>query len=80
MTSATELFFSVKTEAKQLHYQFSLPLSGQAGLVRLQLPEQAPPLEVGENYQWFLALKCEGQLRPGSPFVDGWVSILPPHP
>ena len=72
-TPATDVFFSLKTETKQLHYQFSMPLSGEAGILQLQLPEQAPALALGQHYQWFLALKCKGQLRPSSPLVSGWV-------
>jgi hypothetical protein len=76
-TSATAVFFSLKTESKQLHYQFSLPISGKAGILQLQLPKQAPALELGQHYQWFLALKCQGQLRPSSPIVSGWIQRIP---
>ena len=48
-TSATEVFFSIKDEAKQLHFSTHVPISGQAGLVSLTLPEQAPALEAGEE-------------------------------
>jgi hypothetical protein len=77
-TSATEVFFSLKDEAKQLHFETSIPISGAAGLLSFQLPEQAPVLEPGKNYQWFLAVKCNGELRPSSPFVDGWVQRVVP--
>lgn len=79
-TSATEVFFSLKDETKQLHFEASLPISGKAGLFRFQLPEQAPALEPGKHYQWFLAVKCNGKLRPSSPFIDGWVQRVLPEP
>lgn len=72
-TSATEVFFSIKGEDKQLHYEASLPISGKAGLLSLNLPDDAPALESGKHYQWFLAVKCNNELRPSSPFVDGWI-------
>lgn len=77
-TTATEVFFSLKDEAKQLHFAASVPISGKAGLFSFQLPEQAPALEPGKHYQWFLAVKCDGELRPSSPFVDGWVQRVIP--
>jgi hypothetical protein len=78
-TSAKEVFFSIKDEAKQLHFETSLPISGEAGLLSLTLPDQAPALEVGKHYQWFLAVKCNGELRPSSPFVDGWIQRVQPN-
>jgi hypothetical protein len=42
------------------------------------LPENSPALEVGKNYQWFFALKLEGNLTPSSPFVDGWIKRITP--
>lgn len=77
-TSATEVFFSLKDEAKQLHFETTMPISGEAGLISLQLPEHAPALEPGKHYQWFLAVKCNGELRPSSPFVDGWIQRVQP--
>ncbi|PZD72086.1 hypothetical protein C1752_04081 [Acaryochloris thomasi RCC1774] len=78
-TSATEVFFSLKDEAKQLHFETSLPISGKAGLFSFQLPAQAPALEPSKHYQWFLAVKCNGELRPSSPFIDGWVQRVIPN-
>ncbi|MGB7416434.1 MAG: DUF928 domain-containing protein [Thermosynechococcaceae cyanobacterium] len=76
-TSATEVFFSIKSEDKRLHYETSLPISGKAGLMSVTLPKNAPALESGKHYQWFLAVKCNNELRPSSPFVDGWIQRVP---
>ncbi len=78
-TSATEVFVSIKDEAKQLHFETTVPISGKAGLLSFQLPETAPALETDKHYQWFLAVKCNGVLRPSSPFVDGWIQRVLPN-
>jgi Domain of Unknown Function (DUF928) len=76
-TGEKEALFSIKDEGKQLHYQMNVPISGAAGLVAIQLPEEAPALEVGKNYQWFFALKCGGKLHPSNPLVSGWIQRAP---
>jgi hypothetical protein len=77
-SSAQEAVFSLKDESKQLVYQMSVPLSGKSGVVAVQIPENAPALEVGKNYQWYFAMKLEGSLSPSSPFVDGWIKRITP--
>ena len=77
-SSAQEAVFSLKDESKQMVYQMSVPVSGKSGIVAIQLPENSPALEVGKNYQWFFALKLEGNLTPSSPFVDGWIKRITP--
>jgi hypothetical protein len=76
-TGEKEARFSIKDEGKRLHYQMNIPISGEAGLVAIQLPENAPALEVGKNYQWFFSLKCGGKLHPSNPLVNGWIQRLP---
>ncbi len=77
-STAQTAVFSLKDEAKNLHYQMSVPVSSEGGLVKIQLPEAAPALEVGKSYQWYLALQLDGELTPASPFVDGWVKRIEP--
>ncbi|MDY7013414.1 MAG: DUF928 domain-containing protein [Cyanobacteriota bacterium] len=79
-SNAKEAVFSVKDENRNLLYQMVVPVSGQEGVVTLQLPETAPPLEVGKNYQWYVALKLDGELTPRSPFVDGWIKRIEASP
>lgn len=76
-TGENEALFSIKDEGKQLHYQMKVSISGAAGLVAIQLPENAPALEVGKNYQWFFSLKCGGKLHPSNPLVSGWIQRSP---
>ena len=77
-SSAQEGVFSLKDEAKNLVYQMTVPVSPTGGVMAITLPESAPELSVGQNYQWFFALKLDGSLTPASPFVDGWVQRIEP--
>ena len=70
-TSANKVFFSWQDEDGNEHYQTILPMEQESGIVSLTLPETAPPLQVGKNYQWAMALMCDGKLQPDSPIVRG---------
>ena len=45
----------------------SLPNSG--GIVQIPIPEDAPPLVIGQEYEWILTISCRsgGLFPPGSP-------------
>jgi Domain of Unknown Function (DUF928) len=77
-SNAKEVVFSLKDEAKNLKYQTTLSISGIPEVVAIQLPEEASALEIGKNYQWYVALKIDGQLAPSTPFVDGWIQRIAP--
>ncbi|MGP1374999.1 MAG: DUF928 domain-containing protein, partial [Almyronema sp.] len=77
-SNAQSAVFSLKDENRNLVYRMEIPVSGEAGIVTVQLPEEAPLLEVGKNYQWYLTLKLDGNLTPASPFVDGWIQRIEP--
>ncbi len=79
-TSAQKVFFSWQDENNNDHYQTILPVENKAGIVSLTLPDEAPPLEVGKNYQWSLALMCNGQLQPDSPIVQGAIQRVEIEP
>jgi hypothetical protein len=70
--------FSLKDKQGKLHYQQTVPVTGQAGIMAIQLPATAPALELGNDYQWFFALKIDGDLSPSTPYVDGWVQRIQP--
>ena len=72
-TSAQKVFFSWRDEHNNDHYQTILPIENKAGIISLTLPEDAPPLEVGKNYQWALAIMCDGRLQPDSPIIQGQI-------
>lgn len=70
-TSARKIFFQIEDENEENSYQTIMPITGNPGILRITLPQDAPPLEVGKNYQWALALICDQKLRPDSPIVQG---------
>ncbi len=77
-SQAEEAVFSLKDDAGNTQFQMTLPVSGWAGVLTLQLPPDAPALEVGKNYQWFMALKVDGVMNPATPYVDGWIQRIQP--
>jgi hypothetical protein len=72
-TSANKVFFSWQDENDREHYQTIVPMENTAGVISLTLPEDAPPLEVGKNYHWAIALMCDGKLQPDSPMIQGQI-------
>jgi len=77
-SNAEEAIFSMKDEAGNMHHQMTIPVVGKSGVMAIQLPADAPPLAVGKNYQWFVALKLDGQLSPSTPYVDAWIERIQP--
>ncbi len=76
-SNAQEAVFSLKDEAGNMQHMMTIPVAG-TGVVSVKLPNDAPALAVGKNYQWFLALKINGQLSPSTPYVDGWIQRIQP--
>jgi Domain of Unknown Function (DUF928) len=77
-SNAQEAVFSLKDEAGNMQYQMTIPVAGKSGVISVKLPNDAPALAVGKNYQWLLALKLDGQLRPSTPYIDGWIERIQP--
>ncbi|MEH1830593.1 MAG: DUF928 domain-containing protein [Nostoc sp.] len=77
-SNAQEAVFSLKDEAGNMQHQMNIPVAGKTGVIAIKLPANAPALTVGKNYQWFLALKVDGQLSPSTPYVNGWVQRIQP--
>ncbi|MBN3872837.1 DUF928 domain-containing protein [Nostoc sp. JL33] len=75
-SNAQEAVFSLKDEAGNMQHQMKIPVAGKTGVIAIKLPANAPALTVGKNYQWFLALKVDGELSPSTPYVDGWVKRI----
>ncbi|MEA5618380.1 DUF928 domain-containing protein [Cronbergia sp. UHCC 0137] len=78
-SNAEDVVFSIKDEAGNMHHQMTIPVAGKSGVIAVKLPNDAPALAVGKNYQWFLALKLDGQLSPSTPYVDGWIERIQPN-
>ena len=65
--AAKELFFSLRDENDNPVYQQKIALSGEAGIISVKVPDSAPGLEIGKNYQWAFIVVGEQGLRPDSP-------------
>jgi Domain of Unknown Function (DUF928) len=66
-------FFSIQDEDRNGLYQAYIDIPENRGIISVTLPEDAPPLEVGKNYEWhFVAITGE-TLRPDSPQISGWI-------
>jgi hypothetical protein len=73
-TASKEVFFSLQDANRNHHYQTTFQISGKSGIVALTLPDDAPELEIGEEYVWYLApIAPDGILRPDNYGVNGWV-------
>ena len=78
-TDTREVFFSLQDENRNHHYQTTLEISGQGGIVSVTLPKHLPGLEIGKNYVWFFAPIARGDiLQPDNYGVTGWVKRVKP--
>ncbi|MBO3457221.1 DUF928 domain-containing protein [Aetokthonos hydrillicola Thurmond2011] len=77
-SNAQKAIFSLKDEAGKMQYQMTIPVAGKTGVISVNLPKDAPPLAIGKNYQWFLAVEVDGRLNPSTPYVDGWIERVQP--
>lgn len=55
------------------HSQQSIDVEGKAGIVGIKLAEDAPPLEIGKNYQWIITLVCSDRPNPNDPLVTAGI-------
>lgn len=78
-SNAEQAVFSIKDETGNIHYKMTVPVAGLTGSLAIKLPLLAPALAIDKNYQWFLALKVDGELSPSTPYVDGWIKRIQPN-
>lgn len=71
--SEQKVLFSWRDENNNDHYQTMLTLNHPGGVLSLTLPSDAPPLEVGKNYLWGLAIIPDGNLKPDTPAIEGQI-------
>jgi hypothetical protein len=75
-TMAQEALLSFRGITVDYTQRVFLPLPDQPQVVGLTLPQNAPPLVVGEEYQWSLAIVCEDFLKPSDPLFRGWMERI----
>ena len=73
-TSATTAFLAVRDAEENYDYQTIVSIGDRSGIISVDLPNDAPALEIENEYKWSLILMCDGKLRPDSPVVQGDVT------
>lgn len=72
-TSAKTIVLSIRENGQQFHSQTVIPIQNSPGILEIKLPQSAPPLEIGKNYQWAVVLVCGEKPRPDDPAIVSWV-------
>jgi Domain of Unknown Function (DUF928) len=54
-------------------YEATVNLPEQPGIMAYTLPDNAPALETGKRYRWFLSVPCNADESEAKATVDGWV-------
>ena len=72
-TGVREIFFSLRNESGRHLFQGTVALPGEVGIARVEMPAEAPSLEVGENYLISFVAVCGANIKPDSPRADVWV-------
>ncbi|MBK4732815.1 DUF928 domain-containing protein [Oxynema sp. CENA135] len=73
-------FALLDEERKAVIYESIFQTRGQAGLISLQLPENANliPLELNKKYRWYFSIVCDPEDRAGDIAVEGWIQRVEP--
>lgn len=73
-TSAKQVVLKFEDESGSSSSQpVFLEIVSHSGIASFRLPANQPPLIVGKNYQWSLAVVCGEMLQPSDPVFQGWV-------
>ncbi len=72
-TSADNAEFSLRSRDGRGVYRTTVALTNTPDIMSITLPAQAPPLEVGKQYTWSLAVICNQNDRVEDRFVTGTV-------
>jgi hypothetical protein len=72
-TSARQVLLSFRDPEGDYYHRVRLPIEGNSEISSFRLPEDAPPLSVGNNYQWMLTAICGETPTPDDPVLTGWV-------
>lgn len=64
----------VKDETEDYYYSQQLKIPATGGVVKMNLSKDAPPLEVGQNYTWFLRIQCNKTLQPEDPQISASIT------
>jgi len=70
-TAAKKAEFVLKDESRKDVYRKSFSLSGEAGIIEVQLPPNTS-LQIGKKYNWYFTMFCNPQDRGQSVFINAW--------
>jgi hypothetical protein len=76
---AKEALFTIKDEKGNKHYQTTLKLPQNPGLMKINVPDSMSELVKGNKYNWSMLLVCGEDIEPDSPFVEGWIERVSPE-
>jgi hypothetical protein len=65
---------TVKDQTEDYYYSQKLTLPATGGIIKMTLTEDAPPLEVGQSYTWFLRIQCNAYLEPEDPQISAIIT------
>jgi len=68
-----EAEFVIIDENEKDVYNARFILTKPPGIVRLQLPDTMPALQVGKRYRWVFSVMCNPSNRSGDASVNGWL-------
>ncbi|NJK52861.1 MAG: DUF928 domain-containing protein [Leptolyngbyaceae cyanobacterium SU_3_3] len=71
-------FLLMSDNDTQIVYETILTLPSASGIVEFTLPAQAPALEVGKQYHWYLTIACSPDDFDNGMRVEGWVERANP--
>jgi hypothetical protein len=72
-TQAKQISLTIKDDQEDYYYEAILPLSQQSGIIKIDLPEDAPNLATEKNYTWSVTIVCGKMKKPGDPYVSGTI-------
>jgi len=75
----TAKFLLLTADDADVLYETTLALPSQPGVVSFKLPTNAPTLEVGKQYHWYLVVGCSTIDQSANPSVEGWVERVVPE-
>ena len=64
----------VKNEDETYYHSQNHTINPEGGIIRLALDQDAPSLEVGQSYTWFLQIQCGSSPRPEDPYIGASIS------
>jgi hypothetical protein len=77
-SSSKKAEFVLTTEkGEDVVYEANIALS-KPGIMNFTIPENAPALEKGKRYRWFLTVVCKEGDIGGNPTINGWVDRVEP--